>query len=239
MQQMFEYQYGQLNYLTPLLKWRIMDVKSLKEASEFPKNYYSFCRVIRNLEEKKLLLSQRDPTNRKKYVYLSSLGEQALSGDEGTILIHPETLNHDRWVSEIIQGMLVRGWILDFKLEHEIKSKGISSISHGLIPDAILKGEKQKVNFTMAFELELTRKNFPRMVEKLRQYAYGKEYDYFFYLFTNPRLMETYRQLIKEKVSDEFHEQFMLFCGDESMKLEDFYGYAVGKKTTLKELFQE
>ena len=237
MQQMFEYQYSQLNYLTPLLKWRIMDVKSLKDASDFPKNYYSFCRVIRTLEEKKLVLSERDPKSRKKYVYLSSYGEQALSGSDGTLLIQPETLNHDRWVSEIIQGMLSRGWIQDFKLEHEIKSKGVGSVSHGLVPDAILKGQKQNVDFTMAFELELNRKNFPRIVEKIRQYAHGKEYDYFFYLFTNPRLMETYGQLIKEKVSDEFHEQFMLFCGDESMRLEDFYGYAIGRRMKLKDLF--
>lgn len=236
-QSLFEYQYGHLNYLTPLLKWRIMDIKSLKEMSSFPKNYYSFCRLVRSMEEKAILKSKRDPDNKKKYVYLTELGERALAGDEGSTCINPETLKHDKWVSEIIQGLMLRGWIHDFKLEHEIKSRGIRSMSQVLIPDAVLYGEKNQVQYSMAFELELNQKIYPRIVEKVRQYAHGKDYDYCLYLFPNPRLLKSYLQVIQQKVSEEYQSQFMLFWGDESTKLEDFSGFALGKEMRLCELF--
>lgn len=49
-----------LSYLRPLLKWRIMDVKSLMLVSEVESHYHNFYRIIRHLESKKVLKGFRD-----------------------------------------------------------------------------------------------------------------------------------------------------------------------------------
>ena len=67
-----------LNYLIPLLKWRVMDLESLRTECFHAPKYKNFYRIIRALERDKILEGYRDPFNRKKYVYLSSFGEDQI-----------------------------------------------------------------------------------------------------------------------------------------------------------------
>ena len=227
-----------LNCLGPLLKWRILDVESLRTQAEVGQSYDAFCRIIRDLEKKSVIQTFRDPSNRKKYVYLSSRGEELLASGDVPPSISAETLNHDKWVSQIVYSMLQKKWIHDFKFEHELIGKLRFKSSSSIVPDAALWGEIDGRAFSMALELEINRKNFPRIVEKARQYAHGESYDYVLYYFPNRSLMETYAAVIKEKVSDECKNQFMLFWGDELTAIEHSKGQALGKETTLGALFE-
>lgn len=228
-----------LNCLGPLLKWRILDVDSLREEAEVGQSYDAFCRIIRNLEKKSVIETFRDPSNRKKYVYLSPRGEELLGFKDVPPSISMETLNHDKWVTQIVHSMLQKNWIHDFKLEHELIGKERFKSSSTIVPDAALWGEIEGRAFSMALELEINRKNFPRIVEKLRQYAHGESYDYVLYYFPNKSLMKTYSSVIEEKISDECKNRFMLFWGDELTPIERAMGVALGKEMNLGELFEK
>jgi hypothetical protein len=230
---------GHLNCLNPLLKWRILDIESLRSQADVPLSYDAFCRIVRNLEARKIINTFRDSGNRKKFVHLSHIGVELLAADDSMPVLAPETLNHDKWVSQIVLEMLKRSWIHDFKLEHEIIGKNRFKLGSSLVPDASLEGEFNGREFTMALELEINRKNFPRIVEKARQYAHEKTYDYFLYYFPNKSLMDTYAQVINEKVNENVKNKFMLFWGDESTPLDKSKGVALGREHTLGSLFEK
>lgn len=200
-----------LNYLTPLLKWRVMDVNSLrKECIRAPK-YHNFCRVIRNLEKEKILEGYRDPHSRKKFVFFSSSGERLLSAKENPTAISNETMIHDLRVTEFTHYLYDNGLIDDVELEHEINDKRNFRTIYKIIPDAILHLEKKGHKFKIAFELELTRKNNQRITEKMKQYEDSTFYSYALYLFPTKKLMETYIEQAKEKLGKASMVKFMFF----------------------------
>jgi len=231
-----------LNYLEPLLKWRVLDLESLrKECFRAPK-YKNFHRIIRSLEKQNVLEGYRDPFSRKKYVYLSSFGEGQLSLNENPSAISKDTLIHDIKVTEIAKAMLELGWIQDVELEHKIHDKRNFRTTYKVIPDAILYGEKKGVKFKVALELELSRKNNQRIIEKAGQYLESTQFNYVLYLFSKKKLMEKYLEVLKEKFGEGVLNRVMFFY-DESLtaKGTDFseiQGWFKGKSVTMSELWE-
>lgn len=204
-----------LNYLTPLLKWRVLDLESLrKECIRAPK-YKNFHRIIRDLEKKKILEGYRDPYSRKKFVYLSSIGEGQLSLKDNPTALSKDTLIHDIKVSEISRELLDRGWIDEVELEHQIHDKRNFKINYKIIPDAIWYFERKGFKYQVAFELELTRKNNQRLVEKIKQYEVSGFYHYVVYIFPTLNLMKKYVEVIEEKLGKESMRKFMFFCHED------------------------
>src|SRR5690606_26572366 len=200
-----------LNYLTPLLKWRVLDINSLrKECLNAPK-YHNFCRVIRKLEKEKILEGYRDPHSRKKFVFFSSSGERLLSPKENPTAISNETVIHDLKVSEITHYLYDNNRVDDVELEHEINDKRNFKSIYKIIPDAILHLEKKSHQFKIAFELELTRKSNQRITEKMKQYEDSSFYSYVLYLFPTEKLMEAYIEQAKEKLGMESMGKLMFF----------------------------
>ena len=144
----------------------------------------NFCRVIRGLENKKILEAYRDPFNRKKYVYLSSFGEGQLSNNENPTSVSRDTLIHDIKVSEIAKAFCDRGWASEVELEHQLHDKRNFKVTYKIIPDALFHGEKKEGKFKIALEVELSRKNNQRIVEKARQYMDSSYYNYVLYFFS-------------------------------------------------------
>ena len=231
-----------LNYLEPLLKWRVLDLESLRKESYRAPTYKNFQRIIRSLEKQKILEGYRDPFNRKKYVYLSSFGEGKLALDENPTALSKDTLIHDIKVTEIAKAMLEEGWILDADLEHRINDKRNFRTIYNIIPDAVLHGCKAGVNYKIAMELELSRKNNQRIVEKVAQYLQGSQFNYVLYLFPKKSLLEKYVEVIKEKLGDNGLERLMFFYDDrltaETSKIGEWDGIFKGRKLKLRELFE-
>ncbi|MEK6626252.1 MAG: replication-relaxation family protein, partial [Bdellovibrionota bacterium] len=165
-----------LNYLSPLLKWRVMDLESLRRECFHAPKYKNFYRIIRALERDKILEGYRDPFNRKKYVYLSSFGEDQISHKENPTAISKDTLIHDIKVSEIAMAFFHLGWAFDVELEHQLHDKRNFKVTYKIIPDALLHCEKNGAKFKIALEVELSRKNSQRIVEKARQYLESSYY---------------------------------------------------------------
>lgn len=230
-----------LNYLEPLLKWRVLDIESLrKECFRAPK-YHNFYRIIRSLEKQNVLEGYRDPFSRKKYVFLSSFGEGQLSLNENPTALSKDTLIHDIKVVEVTKAMLDLGWITDAELEHRIHDRRMLKTSYKVIPDAALYGEKKGVKFIMALELELTRKNNQRIVEKAGQYLDGGQFNYVLYLFSKKSLMEKYMEVLSEKYGGRIFERMMFFFDEnltaKTSDIGSWGGHFKGKTITMKELF--
>lgn len=230
-----------LSYLRPLLKWRIMDVRSLMKESEIESHYHNFYRIIRLLESKKVLEGFRDPYSGKKYVYLSSRGESALSLKENPTSVSTNSLVHDLKVSEIGRTFLNDGWVNEVMLEHEITDKRVFLSTAKVNPDALFEGERKGKKFRIAFELELTRKSKQRIVQKALYYSESDYYDYILYMFSQKSLVDSYMETIREKVGMEKMNKFMFFfnpfltsnkCFDSDPR-----GYFKGNETSLSAIF--
>ncbi len=231
-----------LNYLTPLLKWRVLDINSLRKECLNAPRYHNFCRVIRNLEKEKILEGYRDPHSRKKFVFFSSSGERLLSPKENPTAISNETVIHDLKVSEITHHLYNNNLVDDVELEHEINDKRNFKSIYKIIPDAILHIEKKGHKFKIAFELELTRKSNQRITEKMKQYEESSFYSYALYLFPSEKLMETYIEQAKEKLGLESMEKLMFFYHPEISSgvhdPHDIKGVYQDKKITLYEVLK-
>jgi hypothetical protein len=231
-----------LNYLTPLLKWRVLDLESLRKECVRAPNYKNFHRIIRDLEKKNILEGYRDPYSRKKFIYLSSIGEGQLSLKDNPTALSKDTLIHDIKVSEISREMLDRGWIDEVELEHQIHDKRNFKINYKIIPDAIWFFERKGFKYQVAFELELTRKNNQRLVEKIKQYEASGYYHYVIYIFPNQNLMNKYIEVINEKVGSEIMNKLMFFChknlSSKSNDLDEVCGHFKGKSVNLCEVLK-
>lgn len=231
-----------LNYLEPLLKWRVLDLESLRKECFRAPTYKNFHRIIRSLEKQKILEGYRDPFNRKKYVYLSPFGEGQLSLDENPTALSKDTLIHDIKVTEIVKAMLAEGWIQDAELEHRVHDKRNFRTTYKIIPDAILYGSKNGVEYKIALELELSRKNNQRIIEKAFQYLQGSQFSYVLYLFPKKSLMEKYVDLMHEKLDPKGLERIMFFYDDrltaEKTNVKEWDGVFKGRRLKMGELFK-
>ncbi|MBL7664274.1 MAG: replication-relaxation family protein [Bacteriovoracaceae bacterium] len=230
-----------LNYLSPLLKWRVMDLESLRrECFQIPK-YKNFYRVIRNLEKKKVLEGYRDPFSKKKFIYLSPLGESQLSIRENTNALSKDTLLHDIKVSEIVRALLEQNLIVNAELEHQIHDKKTFNNDFGITPDAVLYLEKHGKKIKAALELELTRKSNQRITEKARQYLDSSFYQKIIYVFSQKELMKKYQEVLLEKFGDDIIKRIHFFYHPEltfkPTNFESVVTYIDGHQMSLKDFF--
>lgn len=198
-----------INYLTPLLKWRVMDLESLRSECITNPNYYNFARVIRKMEKEKILQAYRHRFNGKKYIYFTSFGEGKLDNDRRVTAISKESLVHDIKVSEIARNLLKQGWVNNIMLEHELQNKKDFKAVHKIVPDALLETIQNGKKTKIAFELELTQKQKQRISEKAKQYIIHNQYDYIIYFFSKESVMKTYSEVIKKAVGEKNMNRFL------------------------------
>ena len=230
-----------LELLTPLLKWRILDLDCLRKEAINVQGKHNFYRFIRDLEKKKILIGFRNPYTKKKYVYLSPIGEGQFSLQENPTAISTSSLSHDTKVSEICRELLEQGFIEGVELEHQLQNKKQFLNRLKVIPDALLVGKKNGVEFKIAFELELTQKNTQRIIEKARQYLVDDSYDYVLYFFLRAELMKKYKDVLEMNLQAENMKRFMFFYSqnlmEKNMRIGEAKGILKGREMTLKELF--
>ncbi|MBG59509.1 MAG: hypothetical protein CMJ16_03525 [Peredibacter sp.] len=189
----------QINYLSPLKKWRLLDLRNLMKACNYEASYISFVKMILRLEKKRMVGSAYDPFTRRKYLYLTKEGNNYLGGDDSPPSISKETFVHDAKVVELILELMKLNCFYGFELEHEISAKSNFKVGYKICPDAILMGEKKKKKFKLALELELTRKTKSKYLGKISQYLDSSYYDYVFYLFQNKGVLESYKATTEDK----------------------------------------
>ena len=227
-----------LEILRPLAKWRILGLQELKELASLPVSYWQIQRIVSRFEGAKILKSFRDPWTNKKLVYLENLGK-GMFGYENATHNNPETLLHDSKVSEICRSFLERKGFNEVLLEHELSKKLF--YSGELSPDAIFTGEKSGKSFSMAFELELTRKANERMLAKAKHYLNSNLVNYVLYFFCNEPLCRNYKNIFSEGLPDGWNNKLILIWNpsliSNEMNLEKGIGYFQKKEIRFNEIF--
>ena len=219
-----------------MAKWRILDLKGLREEIDYPSHPSVFEKTIRRLEKAHIIKSFKDPWTNRKFIYLSDVGEKLVNDTGSPLAVSEETMLHDAKVAQFTRLLMERLTFTDVKLEHEIGERNSS-----WLPDAMLWGEKGGVKFTMAFELELTRKSKNRIREKIKKYLSSNYYDYAFYLFCSENVMKSYQQFITTEFGEDAFKKLLLFWNpslmSRKMNINSGRGYFKSKEVNFNDIF--
>jgi hypothetical protein len=152
------------------------------------------------------------------------------------LLINEETMLHDAKVVQFTRAMLERTCVNKIIPEHLINENRLTKT-----PDALIEGVKGGQSFSMAFELEITRKSKERICEKMDHYLSSDFYDYVFYLFCSQGVLKSYKNLITEKYGDNALEKIMLFYNPSLMSrkldINETRGFFKAEEVSFNDLF--
>lgn len=224
--------------LKPLSKWRVLSLSELVEFGNKRVSYWHVQRVVSRFEKAKILKSFKDPWSGRKLVYFEALGK-GMHGLESSLGLNDETLLHDFKVSDVCRSFLKRDVFKDVSLEHELSRRQFMSGERS--PDALILGSKNKVPFSLAFELELTRKANERIVTKGKHYLDMTSVDYVLYLFCTESLFETYKRIFQESLPEGWNNKIMLIWNPslitKAMNLSEGIAYFKNKEMSFDEIF--
>lgn len=229
---------SQLNYLYPLNKWRFLSLEDLFEEGQYPGTISGFRKYILRLEKKEVINSFRSGKFGRKYVYLTKKGGMQVGLDNATLNLSTETLLHDVRVSDITRAFLDFNTISKIELEHEIiLDRGKNQYT----PDALIYGKRKKINFKMAFELELTRKATDKYLDKMEHYLRSNFYDYALYFFQHKGIFDSYKKYLEREKGVSAFDKILFALNTDINKrrpqLDESYVFFMGKEVTLKDVF--
>ncbi|HAZ12961.1 MAG: hypothetical protein A2X86_09235 [Bdellovibrionales bacterium GWA2_49_15] len=191
-----------VDLLMPLKRWKILDVKALKEASEYSGSFSGFYKIVAKLEKNLLLDSFTNSWSNEKFVYLSPNGLKALGENERGLGINRDTRFHDSIVSKVARFFAGYSFVKDVYLDFQIKD-AFPLLER--VPDCLLVGAL-KSPFKMAIEVELTQKSQERVTQIYRTYSDSKVVNQILYITDKQSIFDAYKEyfnqggeLIKEK----------------------------------------
>ncbi len=238
MENLFQANSQMLLLLRPLSKWRVLSLSELEEFANNRVSYWHIQRLVSRFEKAKILKSFRDPWSGRKLVYFEAVGK-GMHGFENVMGMNDETLLHDFKVSDICRGFLKRDLFKDVALEHELSKKHF--VSGELSPDALIRGEKNKKQFSLAFELELTRKANERIIAKVKHYLNMGLVDYVLYYFCTENLWETYKKIFNEALPVGWNNKIILVWNPttitKELNLSEGRGFFKNKEMSFDEIF--
>lgn len=232
---------GKLRYLLPLKKWRMLDLNTLRDEGNYPGSSSGFRKFIINLEKKGVISSHYDQGTQRKFVYFTKDGEGQIGLPENLPSINMETFDHDSRLSLLGKCFSELPSINEVILEHELIGDKKIGERNRHIPDGVMKGEKNNSPFTMALELEVSRKSKKRYMEKIRHYLNSSAYDYTLYFFNFEGVLESYKKTILEEVGKDAFEKIMLALNPNTMHRSFNFSettiFFKGKEVLIDEIF--
>jgi hypothetical protein len=232
------------NILEMVLKWRALPTPLLREVSGYQGHPRSFNRVLSHLEKSELVCAKRF-NGATKLIYPS---KDLMDMNPNEKKISEDSITHDGLCAIVVNELL--GWrtFFDFKLPHEILGKGYTDGLHR-IPDAVLMGRDEKKDFTLALEIELTRKSKLRVKNKLSDYSNNRVFNYVLYIFNDKGTFNSYKNMLNDFIETqvtiesraEIKARFILAFRENIIhhkyKLDDSEVYYMGKATSLSKIF--
>jgi hypothetical protein len=231
-----------LKILRPLKEWRVLDINSLNSESKAMLSWDSLIRLILRLEKVKIIKAFRDPWSRRKYVYLTRLGEDLISITDNPTAISEESLFHDLRVVDLGREILRNDVFKKIRFEHQIVNRKNYINNMSLIPDAEMEGEMNGKKFSLAIELELHQKSKDRLEKKGQQYI-GSLYDHALFMFGDKNTLENYKKFFTEKFGEKFNEKIFLFyvrgLYESEINLVRTEGYVYNKWMKFNDVFED
>jgi DNA-binding MarR family transcriptional regulator len=229
-----------LKLLYPLKEWRVLDLASLLKKSDTRLSQPGLVRLVLRLEKANIIKGFRDPWSRKKYVYLTKLGEELISLNDNPTAISQESLFHDLRVVDLGQELIKNNVFKKIRFEHQIVNRKNYVTNLALIPDAEVDGVMNGKNFSLAIELELHQKSKDRLEKKGEQYL-GSLYDHCLFMFSDKNTLENYKKFFTEKLGPKFNEKIFLFhlggIYEPQINLQKTSGFVFGKWMKFNDVF--
>ncbi len=226
--------------LYPLKDWRVLDLANLHKKSNARLSQPGLVRLILRLEKAKVIKGFRDPWSRKKYVYLTRMGEELISLNDYPTAISEESLFHDLRVVDLGQELIKNKVFKKIRFEHQIVNRKNYITNLALIPDAEVDGVMNGKNFSLAIELELHQKSKDRLEKKGEQYL-GSLYDHCLFMFSDKNTLENYQKFFTEKLGQKFNEKIFLFhlrgVYESEIDLHKTEGFVFGKWMKFNDVF--
>ena len=226
-----------VDLLMPLKKWKILDVKALKEASEYSGSFSGLYKIISKLEKNLLLDSFTNSWSNEKFVYLSPNGLKALGEKEGGLGLNRDTRFHDFLVSKVARFFAGYAFVKDVYLDFQVKD-AFPLLER--VPDCLLVGAL-KSPFKMAVEVELTQKSHERVGQIYRTYSDSKVVNQILYITDKQSIFDAYREHFNQKGGELIKEKFLFLLAKDLSKgrcdLKNEPVYFKGSMTSLNEIF--
>lgn len=189
--------------LSQVIKWRAVPLMALQDLSGYQGTRRSFYRVIRNLEDRKLIKTCR--FNGKAKI-VTPTRELAILSPFKHADLQEDSLTHEAIVSIICRELLTWEIFNSVTLPHEIITKSYDSGIRRL-PDAVIEGINNGRPFKLALEIEITRKSKIRVQNKVEDYLKNDVFDFVFYVFNDKSTFEAYQRFIIETIQRPQFEQ--------------------------------
>lgn len=221
----------------PLKRWRILNIKDLKEEAEYSGSFSGFYKIISKLEKNLLIDSFINSWSNEKYVYLLPNGIKALGEEERVLRINRDLRFHDSIVSKVARHLgsypFINEVYLDFQTREEFPLLE-------RVPDCLVTGQL-KNPFKMAIEVELTQKSRDRVKQIYRTYSDSKVVNQILYITDKMSIIDAYTRFLIELGDSIFKNKFLFLYSKDLAKgklaLESGPVFFNGQTTSLKNLF--
>jgi hypothetical protein len=180
--------------LNPLKKWRILNIKALREESQYSGSNSAFYKIISKLEKNMLIDSFINSWSNEKFVYLLPTGIKALGEEKVKLAINRDLRFHDSIASKVARLFKSYEFVSSVYLDQEIAT------NFPLLertPDVLAEGHISKA-FRLAIEVELTQKSQTRVKEIFRTYSDSKVVNNIIYITDKKSIYKAYIKYFKE-----------------------------------------
>jgi hypothetical protein len=187
-----------LELLQPLVKWKILSIKELFEDSTYGGTYKGFHKVIRRLENKKLLGSFKDVWTKTKRIYLTQEGNTLVNPNQWrSDAYNGNALFHDSRASLYLRYLIKELNVTEAGLDQErMRNLRVHEMPSAR-PDAEFHFEDTKgLEHKFLLEIELTQKSKDRVLEKFANYQEGIQDYKLLFVVPTEHLAVTYRNML-------------------------------------------
>ena len=180
--------------LLPLSRWKILSLRDLKKEAEYGGSDSGFYKIISKLEKNLLIDCFYNQWSNEKFVYLSTQGAKALGENVGSLNINRDLRFHDSLVTKVARKFLSYPFVRDLYLDFQIK-EAFPVVER--TPDCLIHGEKKRP-FTLALEVELTRKNQERVKQIFQTYGDSKVVNHVLYITDKKSIFNAYKKYLTQ-----------------------------------------
>lgn len=224
--------------LNPLLKWRILSVRELKNRSDYKGSQSAFYKIISKLEKNNLIESFMNSWSNEKFLYLKSSALKALGEEKFLLPINADIRFHDAISTKVALYFKELAFIKEVYLDQEI-AKHFPLMEK--TPDILVLGEKEKP-FKLAVEIELSQKNKTRVMDILKRHGESKIVNNIIYITDKKNIFNSYQGYLNE-LGDSIDNSKFIFIFEPALNAKTFsilnsMASYRGKETSLNELLR-
>lgn len=224
--------------LNPLLKWRILSVKELKNQSDYSGSQSAFYKIISKLEKNNLVDSFMNSWSNEKFLYLKPAALKALGQEKFLLPVNVDIRFHDAITTKVALFFQSCAFVKEIYLDQEIpKHFPIMEKT----PDILIVGEKTKP-FKLALEIELTQKNKTRVQDIFKRHGESKIINNIVYITDKKSIFNSYINYLNELSTASDCSKF-IFIYEKDLNAKTFNllnsrALYQGRETSLKILLQ-